>query len=474
MKHLHILGICGTFMGGLARIATELGFRVSGSDANTYPPMSTQLEQLGVQLYDTYAVGNFDDHPDLVLVGNALSRGNCMVEAMLDRGLHYCSGPQWLAETVLVDKWVLAVAGTHGKTTTASILAWILADCGYDPGFLLGGVAANFEHSARTSTSPFFVIEADEYDSAFFDKRSKMLHYRPKTFVINNLEFDHADIFDSLADIQRQFHHTLRTVPHLGQIIYPAADDAIKAVLAMGCWSERHALGGTTGWRWELEQADGSVFRLIRNEADQQAEVFTRVHWSMLGEHNVANAVAAMAAAHHVGVVAEEAAASLAKFRGVKRRLEQVAELNGIHIFDDFAHHPTAIAATLAALRARIGSARLVAVVDPGSNTMKNGGHRATLLPALSQADCRFIHFPDSFDWQLEGAQAYSGHLCCAPDPANLLRQLLAELRRGDYIVMMSNGGFGGFREHLLAALSRLEKTPGSGTAGTAGMGAAT
>ncbi|RMF18806.1 MAG: UDP-N-acetylmuramate:L-alanyl-gamma-D-glutamyl-meso-diaminopimelate ligase, partial [Gammaproteobacteria bacterium] len=383
--HLHILGICGTFMGSLALLAREKGYRVTGSDANVYPPMSTQLAEAGIQVSEGWQPSHLDPQPDLVIIGNALGRGNPLVEHVLDRGLPYTSGPQWLAEHVLQDRWVLAASGTHGKTTTSSMLAWILEFNGLAPGYLIGGVPRNFGMSARLGDSSFFVIEADEYDTAFFDKRSKFVHYRPRTLIINNIEFDHADIFDSLADIERQFHHVVRTVPGMGQVLYPSGDAATERVLAKGCWSSRQPFlspvgeeaarpgdSGLPGAR--LLKADGSEFVI-----ESDGEILGEVRWSLKGRHNVHNALAAVLAARHIGVREQHACQALCQFAGVARRLDALAERNGVVIYDDFAHHPTAIASTLEGLRAAFPGERLLAIIEPRSNTMKMGVHRQAL-----------------------------------------------------------------------------------------------
>ncbi len=446
--HIHILGICGTFMGGIAVLARELGYRVTGSDANVYPPMSTQLEQAGIGLMPGYDPAHLQPAPDCVVVGNAMSRGNPAVEYLLNSGLPYTSGPQWLAEHALPGKWVLAVSGTHGKTTTSSLLAWILEYAGMNPGFLIGGVPGNFGLSARMGGTDFFVVEADEYDTAFFDKRSKFVHYRPRTLCINNLEFDHADIFDSLADIQRQFHHLVRCVPGAGQIVYRAHSPTIDETLARGCWTPTvtFGLGEGADWRAELLSADGSEFRLV--QADRA------VRWPYLGRHNVENALSAMAAAHHVGVSADVAAEALLQFRGVKRRLELLGEINGVAVYDDFAHHPTAIKTTLEGLRSRGAGGRLMALIEPRSNTMRMGKHRQQLAGSTAAADRVYWYQPADMDWSLQQVVAAS------PVPAQLesdidqmVADAAAELRPGDQVVIMSNGGFGGVHKKLLAEL---------------------
>lgn len=448
-QHLHILGICGTFMGGLAMLARELGLKVSGCDANVYPPMSDQLAAAGIVLHEGYDPETLPDDA-LIVVGNAMSRGNPVVEAVLDRGLPYISGPQWLAENVLAKRWVLAVSGTHGKTTVTSMLTWLLEDAGYEPGFLVGGVPANFGVSARLGNSDFFVVEADEYDTAFFDKRSKFVHYRPRTLVINNLEFDHADIFDDLAAIQRQFHHLIRCVPGSGLVLTPPAVSAIEETLEKGLWTERQTFGIDSGdWQGSLAVRDGRQWAL-----KDPAGVTAEVHWAQVGEHNVSNALAAGAAAHHVGVPTAQIAESLAGFKGVKRRLELLGEINGIHVIDDFAHHPTAIEKTLGALRTFVGDGRIIAVIEPRSNTMRLGDHRAALAPSTAHADEVLWYQPANLDWSLDDVVAAS------PVPAKvqqdlteLINRIVAKARSNDVIVIMSNGGFGGIHQRLLTAL---------------------
>ncbi|TXS96433.1 UDP-N-acetylmuramate:L-alanyl-gamma-D-glutamyl-meso-diaminopimelate ligase [Parahaliea maris] len=454
--HIHILGICGTFMGGIALLARELGYKVTGSDANVYPPMSTQLEAAGIELMQGYLPEHLQPAPDCVVVGNAMTRGNPAVEYLLNRGLNYVSGPQWLAEQLLHGKWVLAVSGTHGKTTTSSLLAWILEYAGMSPGFLIGGVPANFGQSARIGDSDFFVVEADEYDTAFFDKRSKFVHYRPRTLVINNLEFDHADIFPDLAAIQRQFHHLVRTVPGEGQVVCPAQSAAVDDVLAQGCWTPvtRFGVGDAGDWRAEPLQSDGSSF-LVRGPDTEPVTI----DWGYLGRHNIENALAAVAAARHVGVPPEVAAAALAEFRGVKRRLELLGRPGGVYVYDDFAHHPTAIATTLEGLRAhvgekRAGDSRVIALVEPRSNTMRMGAHRDALAASTASADEVYWFQPAGMDWSLEGVVQAS------PVPAHLFEEVdslvdavAAQARPGDRIVIMSNGSFGGIHQRLLQQL---------------------
>ena len=451
--HVHILGICGTFMGGVALLAREAGHRVSGSDANVYPPMSTQLEAQGIGLMQGYEPAHLEPAPDCVVVGNVMSRGNPAVEHVLNRDLPYTSGPQWLAEHVLRGRWVLAVAGTHGKTTTSSMLAWILEHAGLSPGFLIGGVPENFGVSARLGTGPFFVVEADEYDTAFFDKRSKFVHYRPRTLILNNLEFDHADIFPDLAAIQRQFHQLVRTVPGMGLIVTNAEDPRLADALALGCWTPTEGFGLTeapsAAWRVADVATDGSAFTITLD-----GEPAGRVEWSLLGMHNVANALAAVAAARHAGVPVAEAAAALCEFRGVKRRLQVRAQVRGITVYDDFAHHPTAIRTTLAGLRARVDGARIVAVFEPRSNTMRLGVHRAELAGAFAEADEVLLFRPPELPWDLGETAAEMGGRGQVLDSVEAIVDRLAEtLRAGDHVVIMSNGGFGGLHGKLAARL---------------------
>jgi UDP-N-acetylmuramate: L-alanyl-gamma-D-glutamyl-meso-diaminopimelate ligase len=452
--NIHVLGVCGTFMGGLALLAREAGFDVSGSDANVYPPMSTQLERAGIRLREGYSPAYLDPEPDLVVVGNALSRGNPVVEHVLDRGIRYTSGPQWLSEHVLQDRWVLAVAGTHGKTTTASMLAWILEYAGLKPGFLIGGVPGNFGLSARLGASPFFVVEADEYDTAFFDKRSKFVHYHPRTLILNNLEFDHADIFPDLKSIQRQFHHLIRTVPGSGLIINNASDSRLAAVLEMGCWTPVETLSsGDTAADWQARElkADGSVFEVLAG-----GSVEGTVSWDQSGDHNIHNALSAIAAARHAGVPPAHGIAALGEFSGVKRRLEVRARIDGITVYDDFAHHPTAIATTLAGLRQRVGGdQRILALLEPRSNTMRMGFHQDTLAPSLQAADEVWFYQPQDIDLDLDAVAVQ-----CAP-PAHvqdsveaIIDAVLGESRSGDHILIMSNGSFGDIHEKLVQRLS--------------------
>ncbi|MEQ9393856.1 UDP-N-acetylmuramate:L-alanyl-gamma-D-glutamyl-meso-diaminopimelate ligase [Haliea sp.] len=449
--HIHILGICGTFMGGVALLARELGYRVTGSDANVYPPMSTQLEAAGITLAEGYAPEHLQPAPDVVVVGNAMTRGNPAVEYMLNAGLDYISGPQWLAENVLRNKWVLAVAGTHGKTTASSLLAWILEYAGMAPGFLIGGVPANFGLSARCGGSDFFVVEADEYDTAFFDKRSKFVHYRPRTVVINNLEFDHADIFPDLAAIQRQFHHLLRCVPGEGLVVHPPAVAAIDEVLAMGCWTPLQTFGidGAADWTAELLQDDAASFTVTAPDGGR-----SEVDWAFLGRHNAENALAAIAAAHHVGVPLQHAVAAVRAFRGVKRRLELLGQIGGVTVYDDFAHHPTAIATTLQGLRASSAEGRVIALIEPRSNTMRMGEHKARLAASTREADQVYWFQPAGMHWSMDAVIAGSPvPASLSTDVRQLARQVTQQARPGDRVVIMSNGGFGGIHQILLDEL---------------------
>ncbi|AJC20040.1 UDP-N-acetylmuramate:L-alanyl-gamma-D-glutamyl-meso-diaminopimelate ligase [Pandoraea pulmonicola] len=456
--HIHILGICGTFMGGLAVLARQAGHTVTGCDANVYPPMSTQLEAQGIRLIEGFDADQVSLKPDLFVIGNVVSRGNALMEEILNRNLPYTSGPQWLGEHVLSKKWVLAVAGTHGKTTTTSMLTWILEDAGYQPGFLVGGVPMNFGISARLTDSDFFVIEADEYDTAFFDKRSKFVHYRPRTAVLNNLEFDHADIFPDLNAIETQFHHLVRTVPGQGRLIVNGREGALERVLARGCWSEVERFGVADGWH--VAQANDSLasgqeaFWVHHGQA-----AAGEVKWALQGEHNRMNALAAIAAARHVGVPAEQAAASLGKFQNVKRRMEVRGVADGVTVYDDFAHHPTAIQTTLAGLRRRAGGARILAVLEPRSNTMKLGVMKAQLPASLADADLVFGYGApsgkDALGWNLAEALAPLGARAQAfSEIDGLVRAVSAAAQPGDQIVVMSNGGFGGIHQKLLDALT--------------------
>jgi UDP-N-acetylmuramate: L-alanyl-gamma-D-glutamyl-meso-diaminopimelate ligase len=451
--HIHILGICGTFMGGIAAIAKSLGHKVTGSDANVYPPMSTQLEQLGIELTQGYDPVQLQPAPDLVIIGNAMSRGNPAVEYTLDNNIPYSSGPQWLAEQVLHQRWVLAVSGTHGKTTTSSMLAWVLEYAGLKPGFLIGGIPQNFDSSARLGDSPFFVIEADEYDTAFFDKRSKFVHYRPRTLVINNLEYDHADIFPDLAAIQRQFHHLLRMVPATGLVLSPANVEAVDQTLAMGCWSEQQRYG--KDWTVQLKQPDGSVFELFYQGLSQGS-----LNWTLCGNHNVENAVMAIAAARHVGVPVAVSIEALTQFVAPKRRMELKGTVRDIAVYDDFAHHPTAIETTLAGLRARVGQAKIWAVLEPRSNTMRMGVHKSAIADSLHDADAVLLFEPANSGWSLAAvAEQMPGRAQVFQSVELIVAALVEKASAGDHIVIMSNGGFGGIHQKLLDALSATSST---------------
>ena len=449
--HLHILGICGTFMGGIAALARAAGHRVTGSDANVYPPMSTQLESLGITLIDGYDPGQLDLKPDVVVVGNVMSRGKPVIERLLDSGQPFTSGPQWLAENVLRGREVAAVAGTHGKTTTSSMLAWILQDAGRDPGFLIGGIPSNFGTSARAGTGPAFVIEADEYDTAFFDKRAKFVHYRPRHLLLTNLEYDHADIYPDLASIERQFHHLVRTVPASGRITWNLGDANLKAMLAMGAWTPlvEYARESAAEWRTRLVTAEGGAFEVLHRDAPVGV-----VRWPLIGLHNVENGLAAIACAAGMGVLPAQASAALSRFAGVKRRLELRGEVGGIRVYDDFAHHPTAVALTIDGVRRQPGPGRIVAVLEPRSNTMRLGVHREELAESLAGADRVFLYQPSGQDFKLEGVAAALGEKAAVKGelPA-LVDALVEDLKAGDRVLIMSNGGFGGLHERLLAAL---------------------
>ncbi|PXW93863.1 UDP-N-acetylmuramate: L-alanyl-gamma-D-glutamyl-meso-diaminopimelate ligase [Sphaerotilus hippei] len=451
--HIHILGICGTFMGGVAALAREAGHRVTGCDANVYPPMSDQLRALGIELIEGFTPDQMALEPDLYVVGNVVSRGNALMEAILDAGRPYTSGPQWLAENVLQGRHVLAVAGTHGKTTTTSMLAWILEHAGLQPGFLVGGVPQNFGVSARLgATGPMspFVIEADEYDTAFFDKRSKFVHYRPRTAILNNLEYDHADIFPDLAAIETQFHHLVRTVPASGRLVVNAREDSLQTVLKRGCWSEVLRFGARKEEPGALRaRGEPHAFDVLRGSMK-----VARVEWALLGEHNQLNALAALAAAEHVGVTPERAAAALAAFQNVRRRLERRGEAGGVTVYDDFAHHPTAIHTTINGLRRKVGTARILAVFEPRSNTMKLGTMKSQLPWALEEADLSFCH-AGGLDWDAREALLPMGadaQVCANLDA--LVKAVVQAARPGDQVLCMSNGGFGGVHERLLGALA--------------------
>ncbi|OGS91765.1 MAG: UDP-N-acetylmuramate:L-alanyl-gamma-D-glutamyl-meso-diaminopimelate ligase, partial [Gallionellales bacterium GWE2_58_10] len=429
-KHIHILGICGTFMGGIAAIAKQAGYRVTGCDANVYPPMSMQLEAQGIALTEGFGVGQLELRPDVFVIGNVVSRGNPLMEEILNLNLPYVSGPQWLADTLLRDKWVLGVAGTHGKTSTSSMLAWILEHAGLNPGFLIGGVPQNFGVSARLTDSAFFVIEADEYDTAFFDKRSKFVHYRPRTAILNNLEFDHADIFPDLASIETQFHHLVRTVPGNGLVVCNGREESLRRVLQRGCWTPVEMFGSGEGWNIDAND------RVVLNGVSQGT-----LEWDLLGEHNRMNALAALAAARHAGVPLAQGLAALSEFKNVKRRMEVRGTVNGITVYDDFAHHPTAIDTTIAGLHRKVGSARILAVLEPRSNTMKLGVMKDALPGSLKDADLVFC-YGANLGWDARGALAPLGEKVVVKDDLNeLIEAIATAARSGDHVLVMSNGG---------------------------------
>ena len=458
--HVHILGICGTFMGGIAAIARAAGHRVTGSDRNVYPPMSTQLAALGVDVIEGFDAAQLEPAPDIVVVGNVMTRGQPVIEELLERGLAYVSGPEWLSREVLKDRWVLAVAGTHGKTTTSSLVAWILEHAGLAPGFLIGGVPANFDLSARLGRAPFFVIEADEYDTAFFDKRAKFVHYRPRTLILNNLEYDHADIYPDVASIQRQFHHLVRIVPGGGRIVWNAADARLQETLAMGCWTPREGFAreATQDTLWTAKPVDG-VDDFSRFEVLEGGRTRGTVRWALIGAHNMENALAAIAAARHAGVAVEQAIQALQSFQGIARRMQLRGEVNGIRVYDDFAHHPTAIATTVDGLRRRVGRARIIAVLEPRSNTMRMGVHQDTLAPSLSDANEVWLYTPPDLGWDASSIIASlgkRGHT--SPDVDALAAELANVARPGDHVLIMSNGGFGGLHGKLLTALQATKR----------------
>ncbi len=460
-QHIHILGVCGTFMGSLAQLAKAAGYRVTGCDTGVYPPMSTQLENAGIELIEGFDAQQIDLNPDVFVVGNVVSRGNALMEAILDRGLPFISGPQWLSENILQGKWVLGVSGTHGKTTTSSMLAWVLEFAGFEPGFLIGGVPENFGVSARLGKSDFFVVEADEYDTAFFDKRSKFVHYRPHTLIVNNLEYDHADIFPDLAAIQTQFHHLIRTVPQSGCIFRPQKHVALDELWDMGCWSETQTIEGSPeggnecDWSFRLSQEDQSEFDVIF-----RGEVVGTVRWQLNGIHNIQNALNAVAAARHIGIAPEVSAAALNEFQSVKRRFEWIGSASGVDIYDDFAHHPTAIDTTLQGVQARNHTKRpVVVVIEPRSNTMKMGCHRDTLRASVSRADQVYWFEAGGLDWSLEKyVSRADGSSRVFSDTTRLIQAVVSEVPENAIIVVMSNGGFSGMPRSLLSAFERSEK----------------
>ncbi|WP_044470644.1 UDP-N-acetylmuramate:L-alanyl-gamma-D-glutamyl-meso-diaminopimelate ligase [Mannheimia massilioguelmaensis] len=451
MKHIHILGVCGTFMGGLAIIAKQMGYHVTGSDTNVYPPMSSFLEKSGITIIPHFDVSQLQPAPDMVIIGNAMKRGNPCVEYVLENQLPYMSGPQWLHDHLLHNRWVFAVSGTHGKTTTTGMLTWILEQSGLNPNFLVGGIAGNFGVSSRFTDSQYFVIEADEYDTAFFDKRSKFVHYNPKTLIINNIGFDHADIFDDLKAIQRQFHHMIRTIPQSGRILSVASEASVKETLDMGCWCEQQFLGKDQEWDATRITHDCTQFAVFH-----KGEKVAEVHWNIVGQHNMHNAVMAIAAAHHAGVAIADSAKALSTFVNAKRRLEVKGEVNGITVYDDFAHHPTEIQATLTALRDKVGGGvRILAVLEPRSNTMKMGVHKEEIAPALVRADHVFILQPDNIPWDVVEIT----NKCVQPatwtaDLDKLVDSIVKEAQPTDHILVMSNGSFGGIHQKILDKLA--------------------
>ena len=447
-------------MGGIAAIAKAAGHKVTGSDRNVYPPMSTQLRALGIELVEGFEAAQLDIAPDVVVVGNVMTRGVPVVEALLDRGLPYASGPEWLAREVLKDRWVIAVAGTHGKTTTTSLVAWILEYAGLAPGFLIGGVPANFDTSARLGAAPFFVIEADEYDTAFFDKRAKFVHYHPRTLVLNNLEFDHADIYPDIAAIQRQFHHLVRTVPGSGAIIWNAGDERLAQTLKMGCWTPLQGFSGAAGVKSQWSAGGAGATDFSRFEVIESGTSRGVVEWELMGAHNMENALAAIAAAHHAGVPVATAIEALRTFKGIARRMQLRGAVQGIRVYDDFAHHPTAIATTVDGLRRRVGQGRIVAVLELRSNTMRMGVHSELIAPSLAAADQVYIFTPPDLGWDtaaLVRELAARGHAVATID--GMAAAVTAQAAAGDSVLVMSNGGFGGLHEKLLTALrQRFEK----------------
>ncbi len=447
--HIHILGICGTFMGGIALLARAAGHRVTGCDANVYPPMSTQLGEQGIDLVAGYDAGQLALKPDLFVVGNAISRGNPLLESILERNLPYISGPQWLAQNILCGRWVLGVAGTHGKTTTTSMLTWILEQAGLNPSFLVGGVPQGFGVSARLTDSPFFVIEADEYDTAFCDKRSKFVHYQPRTVILNNLEYDHADIFADLAAIETQFHHLVRTLPGNGLILANAREASLKRVLDRGCWTPVEWFNTAEGWQAGAADSSGGFAVTLLGRAQGRVERF-----DLTGDHNRANALAALAAARHAGVPVAVGLQALASFSGIRRRMEVRGTVRGVTVIDDFAHHPTAIRVTLEGLRQRVGRARILAVLEPRSNTMKLGTMKALLPESLAEADATYC-YAANLGWDAAAALApLAGKARSFADLEQLVAAVAADARPGDQVLVMSNGGFGGVHDKLLAALA--------------------
>ena len=451
--HIHILGICGTFMGGVAILARQMGFKVTGSDAGVYPPMSTQLIEQGIELYEGYDADQIKLNPDIFVVGNAMRRDIPVVEEILNRGLSYISGPQFVSEYILKNRWVLAVAGTHGKTTTTSILSWILEAGNLKPGFLVGGVPENFGVSARQGDDPFFVIEADEYDTAFFDKRSKFVHYHPRSVILNNLEFDHADIFENLDAIKKQFHHLMRIVPSNGLVVAPQSDANIRAVLEMGAWTPIEYFGGSdsSGWSYDLICDDGSEFKVAFDGKYQGT-----VKWSLMGLHNVQNALASIAAARHAGVPPAHAIESLSDFVNVKRRMELRGVVNGISVFDDFAHHPTAVQMTLNGLRNKVGKDKIIAVLEPRSNTMRMGVHQESLAASFSDADEVILFHPAGLEWNFDELSQKLGEKLAVFDSVSSIIEVVSNnAQPGNQVLIMSNGSFENIHENLLNVLER-------------------
>ena len=451
-KHIHILGICGTFMGGIAMIAKQMGYHVTGSDTNVYPPMSTFLAENHIEIIPHFEPSQLQPAPDMIIVGNAMKRGNPSIEYMLENNIPYTSGPQWLHDHLLRDRWVLAVSGTHGKTTTTGMLTWILERNDLEPGFLIGGIAGNFGISARLGKSPYFVIEADEYDTAFFDKRSKFVHYNPRTLIINNIGFDHADIFEDLKAIQRQFHHMIRTIPNNGRILSFAGEQNVEQTLAMGCWSECQYVGKDQEWYAERITHDCTAFAVFH-----KGEKVAEVHWNIVGEHNMRNGLMAIAAAHHAGVNIQKACEALGTFINAKRRLEVKGNIHDITVYDDFAHHPTEIRATLTALRDKVGAnTRILAVLEPRSNTMKMGVHKDEIAPALEKADAVFLFQPETIPWKVTDiANALTQPTSHSDDLAALVNMIATEAKPTDHILVMSNGSFGGIHQKILDALQK-------------------
>lgn len=455
-KHIHILGVCGTFMGGVAMLAKQMGYKVTGSDTHVYPPMSTFLQENNIEIIPHFEVSQLQPAPDMVIIGNAMKRGNPCVEYVLENQLPYTSGPQWLHDHLLRNRWVLAVSGTHGKTTTTGMLSWILDKCGHKTGFLIGGISGNFGTSARLGESPYFVIEADEYDTAFFDKRSKFVHYNPKTLIVNNMGFDHADIFDDMRSIQRQFHHMIRTMSASGLVLSSAEEQTVQQTLAMGCWSETQFVGQNKDWFAQRIKQDCTQF-----EVWHKSTKVSEVHWNIVGQHNMHNGLMAIAAAHHIGIDIQQACTALASFISPKRRLEVKGVLNQVTLYDDFAHHPAEISATLTALRDKVGkNQRILAVLEPRSNTMKMGIHNKELAPALHHADQVFLYQPDNIGWDVSAiATQCTQPACCKQDLDQLVAAVIQEAKPTDHILVMSNGSFGGIHQKLLDKLSNWKET---------------